>query len=185
MWGIRHKSFKGQQCWGTKWIKEPLTLPSMLIDTCVHHTGPVWREYQCFGLCARSVSNTPSSHRGGPCSSGHSPGSFAKPEEERSLCACVCPVCMCWYFPPTHKRADTHKRTHATHLPPSVLQVKIGDASDRRIILILLVRLWVSSMKLFTFFIFNFPYTPSTPDSEKHTQQHLQPHLLPHILKTK
>lgn len=136
----------------------------MLIDTCVHHTGPVWREYQCFGLCARSVSNTPSSHRGGPCSSGHSPGSFAKPEEERSLCACVCPVCMCWDFPPIHKRADTHKRTHATHLPPSGLQVKIGDASDRRIILILLVRLWVSSMKWFTFFFVNFLYTPPTPE---------------------
>jgi len=37
-----------------------------------------------------SVSDTHSPNRGGPCSSRHSPGSFAEPEEERGLCVCVC-----------------------------------------------------------------------------------------------
>lgn len=141
---VRH--FKGQRFaeplqWARKWIKEPLTPACMLIDTCVlpHWPGRMYvsmRRPVCM-----SVSNTHSSHRRGPCSSRHNPGSFAEPEEERSLCVCAC------IFLSIHKSTETH-RYKDIHTPTSdVLQVKIGDASTTRIglIFILLIRLWVSS----------------------------------------
>lgn len=60
-----------------------------------------------------SVPNTHSSHRGRPCSSRHSPGSFAEPEEESRLCVCTLCVCACVFclFAWAQKQIQRHPHT--------------------------------------------------------------------------